>query len=184
MRTFKSILAAAVLSSLAACGGGSSATQCDVLHQTEIEPQQSAAYLIQAKKAINSPYRWGGQSMVEGFDCSGLIVWALQQAGISNRFSAGQSAEADITADVMYLHNSDPVAPQNMLPGDLIFFDADSNGTKEHVSIYLAPATEADSFTVLDAFSTEGSVKIRTIDNFWQKNPEFARLKITKTTCD
>lgn len=36
-----------------------------------------------AKSALGTPYVWGGESYQEGgFDCSGLISWALNRAGI------------------------------------------------------------------------------------------------------
>ena len=35
-----------------------------------------------AHALIGTPYKWGGSNPVEGFDCSGLIIWILQEAKI------------------------------------------------------------------------------------------------------
>ena len=41
------------------------------------------AVVVQAALTqIGSPYVWGGAAP-GGFDCSGLVMWAFQQAGIS-----------------------------------------------------------------------------------------------------
>jgi len=44
---------------------------------------------------IGRPYVWGGQSPDEGFDCSGFVIWVLQQVGL---FPLGQ----DMTANDMW----------------------------------------------------------------------------------
>ena len=33
------------------------------------------------RQAIGSPYRWGSQNIDNGFDCSGLVIWAFKQMG-------------------------------------------------------------------------------------------------------
>ena len=66
-----------------------------------------------AFEALGTPYVWGGATL-EGFDCSGLIAWAYQQAGLTlpRSTSAQWDATTRITAD-------------QLQPGDLIFFGAD-----------------------------------------------------------
>ena len=70
------------------------------------------------------PYRWGGKSPRRGFDCSGLVYFAHQEAGISvPRMSRNQ------------LSQSVRVAVNRIRPGDLLFFKIASNVS--HVGIYI-----------------------------------------------
>lgn len=65
-----------------------------------------------AMTAIGTPYVWGGESFEEGgFDCSGLILWAYNQAGASLPRTAAEQFEATTRID-----------PLSVKPGDLIFF--------------------------------------------------------------
>ncbi len=88
-----------------------------------------AAGLAAVHAAINYmgvPYLWGGASFA-GVDCSGLVMLAWAQAGVTMDHSA-----ADQYADF-------PHVPLNQLrPGDLIFFDLDGSGI-DHVVMYVGP---------------------------------------------
>jgi peptidoglycan DL-endopeptidase CwlO len=88
-----------------------------------------AAGLAAVHAAINYmgvPYLWGGASFA-GVDCSGLVMLAWAQAGVTMDHSA-----ADQYADF-------PHVPLTQLrPGDLIFFDLDGSGI-DHVVMYVGP---------------------------------------------
>ncbi|MGJ4124854.1 C40 family peptidase [Corynebacterium macclintockiae] len=43
---------------------------------------QASAAVAAAKTALGTPYRWGGTVPGKGLDCSGLVQWAYQQAGV------------------------------------------------------------------------------------------------------
>ncbi len=70
-----------------------------------------------------SAEKWLGK---ECFDCSGLIVWALQQLGLLN---------TDLTADGLY-RICEPISREALEPGDLVFYQ-NSNGYKAHVGVYM-----------------------------------------------
>ena len=57
---------------------------------------------------IGSPYSWGG-SGPNAFDCSGLVMWAFQQAGISLPHSSQALAQG-----------GQPVDMSQMQPGDVV----------------------------------------------------------------
>jgi cell wall-associated NlpC family hydrolase len=78
-----------------------------------------------------SNYYFGGYSAEkwlgkECFDCSGLIVWALQQLGLLT---------TDLTADGLY-RICEPISREALEPGDLVFYQ-NSNGYKTHVGVYM-----------------------------------------------
>jgi cell wall-associated NlpC family hydrolase len=81
-----------------------------------------AATVIQAALSrIGSPYSWGG-SGPNAFDCSGLVMWSFQQAGISLPHSSQALA-----------HGGQPVSMDQMQPGDLVTYYSDAS----HVAIYI-----------------------------------------------
>jgi cell wall-associated NlpC family hydrolase len=74
-----------------------------------------------ALSQLGVAYVWAGSSPGGGFDCSGLVMWAYAQVGVSLPHNA--SAQ----------HGSGtPVDRSALQPGDLVFFDGDG-----HVGIYI-----------------------------------------------
>jgi cell wall-associated NlpC family hydrolase len=70
---------------------------------------------------IGSPYSWGAEGP-GAFDCSGLVKWAFQQAGISLPHSSYAQAAG-----------GQPVSTDQMQPGDVISYYSDAS----HVGIYI-----------------------------------------------
>jgi cell wall-associated NlpC family hydrolase len=73
-----------------------------------------------AMSQLNTPYVWGGAAP-GGFDCSGLVMWAYAQVGVS----LPHSSYAQYGYGV-------PVSKDQLQPGDLVFFDG-----LGHVGIYI-----------------------------------------------
>jgi len=44
--------------------------------------QQRQLFVDALHTQIGRPYIWGGQSPEQGYDCSGLIIYGLRQAGV------------------------------------------------------------------------------------------------------
>ncbi len=65
-----------------------------------------------AMQYLGVPYQWGGASPAQGFDCSGLIMYAYAQIGISLPHNAA-----------MQFSYGTPVSREELQPGDLVFFD-------------------------------------------------------------
>jgi len=85
-----------------------------------------AAAVAAAESQIGVPYVWAGATPGEGFDCSGLTMWAWAQAGVSLSHSA--AAQYDESVHV-------PLS--DLQPGDLLFYD--EGGTIGHVTMYVGP---------------------------------------------
>jgi cell wall-associated NlpC family hydrolase len=85
-----------------------------------------------AEAQIGWPYIWGGESRAEGgFDCSGLVDFALSAAGV--RLPGRPTA-----ADLWRLARPEP--PSSLAPGDLVFLGAGS-GAPYHVGMYVGEGT-------------------------------------------
>ncbi|NBQ44035.1 MAG: NlpC/P60 family protein, partial [Mycobacteriaceae bacterium] len=70
---------------------------------------------------LGSPYSWGG-SGPGAFDCSGLVMWSFQQAGINLPHSSQALASG-----------GQPVSLDQMQPGDIIAYYSDAS----HVGMYV-----------------------------------------------
>jgi len=86
-------------------------------------PRANAQVAVDAALSkLGSPYRWGATGP-NAFDCSGLMVWAWAQAGVSiPRTSRGQFA------------NLRSISRSELQPGDLVFA---GSPTVHHVGMYI-----------------------------------------------
>ena len=75
-----------------------------------------------ARQLAGTPYRYGGSEPKDGFDCSGLVWYVYRSLGIEVPRSAAEQQRV-----------ATPVAYDNLIPGDLVFFHTPS----DHVGIYL-----------------------------------------------
>ena len=63
-----------------------------------------------ARSQLGVPYVWNGATPGVGFDCSGLVMWAWQQAGVSmDHYTVAQSTSFR------------QVGMNELIPGDLVF---------------------------------------------------------------
>ena len=81
-----------------------------------------------AESQLGAAYRFGGDSP-QGFDCSGLVRYVFEQAGIAVPRTAQQLQLA-----------AEPVPADQLQPGDLVFFRI-ASGRVEHVGIYVGDGT-------------------------------------------
>ncbi|MFA4083857.1 peptidoglycan hydrolase RipC [Mycobacteroides salmoniphilum] len=98
-----------------------------------------ASAVAAALTRIGAPYSWGG-SGPNAFDCSGLVMWAYGQQGVSLPHSSQALARGGT-----------PVALSDLQPGDVINFYGDAshtgiyvgNGMMVHASTYGVPVAVA-----------------------------------------
>ncbi|MGZ8801378.1 MAG: peptidoglycan hydrolase RipC [Mycobacterium sp.] len=103
----------------------------------------SSTVIQAALSRIGSPYSWGG-SGPSAFDCSGLVMWSFQQAGISLPHSSQALARG-----------GNPVSTDQMQPGDLVTYYSDAS----HVGIYIGDGMMVHA-------STYGTpVRVAPVDN-------------------
>ncbi|HUZ82188.1 MAG TPA: NlpC/P60 family protein [Gaiellaceae bacterium] len=90
-------------------------------------PTHSAVVGI-ALSQLGTPYVWAGAAP-GGFDCSGLVMWAYAQVGVSLPHSSY----------AMYGYGV-PVSKDQLAPGDLVFFDG-----LGHVGLYIGGGQFVDA---------------------------------------
>jgi cell wall-associated NlpC family hydrolase len=109
-----------------------------------------SAALLAAQSRIGTPYRYGG-SGPDAFDCSGLVAYAYQQAGVTlPRTAAQQYALAR------------PVPRDELRPGDLVFFRL-SGREVSHVGIYSGHGQ------FVHAPQAGGQVRMASLDDEWYR---------------
>lgn len=81
-----------------------------------------AAVVAAAESQVGVPYEWGGDTPGVGFDCSGLVMWAFAQVGISLPHFSGAQFAAGVQ-----------IPMSDLEPGDLVFFA----NPDDHVAIYV-----------------------------------------------
>jgi len=84
-----------------------------------------AGLVSTAHRFIGTPYQWGGESPISGFDCSGLTMTVYRLNGLdlprtaASQFRAGR-----------------PVSRHALQEGDLVFFNTGGRNRITHVGIY------------------------------------------------
>lgn len=114
-----------------ALGGGTTATLTAATSAPAPAPAAPAATssgqeAAQAALAqIGKPYQWGG-SGPGSFDCSGLVMYAWAQAGVSlPHYSVSQ------------YEDTTRISESQLSPGDLVFYDTGGGAQPGHVTIYV-----------------------------------------------
>ncbi len=92
----------------AAQGGGAGSAQALNLADELREPLLARTMLV-----VNTPYTYGGNSPEGGFDCSGLIHWAV--GGITETRLPRTTSQ--------WAQASSPVEGRSLMRGDFVFFN-------------------------------------------------------------
>ena len=115
--------------------------------RTAKEGSQGARIVQDAKRYLGIRYVWGGTS-ARALDCSGLIFRVFSPYVRS----LGRLRSYD------YFQMSKVVAPEALLPGDLVFFTTDDPGPS-HMGIFIGDGK------FIHASSTAGGVTITSLDD-------------------
>jgi cell wall-associated NlpC family hydrolase len=112
------------------------------------------AILESARSLVGTPYRFGGASPAEGFDCSGLVAYVARLHGIllprvvSDQFAAGRA-----------------VGRSDLVPGDLVFYSTVGPGAT-HVGIVLE---SGGTLRFIHAPADGSSVRVERFDTpYWE----------------
>lgn len=131
---------------------------------------------------IAYPYIWGGEWGFEkqepaalgvqpgpGFDCSGLTWWAVRRDdGDVWEISPPRPHEgwplAQRTSAWMASMTKEKLAYADLMPGDLLFYDGDRDGTVDHVDVFVGNGW------ALDSSSSVGGVTLMWVKTGWYRD--------------
>jgi hypothetical protein len=101
---------------------------------------------------------WDGESSAldtgNGLDCSGLIFWSYNKAYGATNYKEKSCPYNPVHyegADGQYRLNTISVNEGELIPGDLLFFDWNNDGYKDHVAMYVG--LDGSSYDVVNASS-------------------------------
>lgn len=108
---------------------------------------------------VGKPYRWGGDSPEEGFDCSGLVAHVYEDAvGMRLPRTSRQMSERGAS-----------IKQRQLAAGDLVFFNT-SRRPFSHVGIYIGQGR------FVHAPSTGSLVRVESLSNrYWASRFDGAR---------
>ncbi|MBT0725193.1 C40 family peptidase [Rosenbergiella sp. S61] len=118
---------------------------------------------------IGLPYRWGGQTPNQGFDCSGLVWFAFRHY---------VNWPLPRTASTLFNDKRmTAVGVGRLRRGDLIFFTIHRQTSPDHVGVYLG------NNQFIEAPRTGLAIRISQLDTpFWQQHYAGARRVLTDRT--
>jgi len=79
-----------------------------------------------AERFVGTPYKWGGDTSVDGFDCSGLTMTVYRLNGLNLPRTSGDQWQAGRSVEL-----------RDLAEGDLVFFATRAAGKVSHVGIYV-----------------------------------------------
>jgi len=133
-----------------------------------------------AVRYVGYPYVWGGEwyepassgyccgyQPVGGFDCSGFTWWVMKSAvegwdPTPMRGYPGWELPQRTSASMASVGGQIPW--DELMPGDLLFYDGDGNGTVDHVNTYLGNGW------AMDTGSGNGGTTITSVAGNWYED--------------
>lgn len=94
-------------------------------HQSRKDSPLGLAIVKTARSQIGRPYKWGGKSPNEGFDCSGFVWWVYSRHGVNLPRMTGEQIKAGRSVKFSELR-----------AGDIVFFKVSFWGKSLHEGIY------------------------------------------------
>lgn len=128
------LLAGSLMAVLAGCSttrhkpkpAAQSGTGASSASALSLDGELRESLLARTMLVVNTPYTYGGNSPEGGFDCSGLIQWAV--GGITEQRLPRTTAQ--------WAKASNPVGRRDLMRGDFVFFNT-LGGRYSHMGIFV-----------------------------------------------
>lgn len=113
----------------------------------------SNAVLFRAMSLVGTPYHWGGNTPVSGFDCSGLVAYIFRDAA---------AVKLPRQSSAMGAIGGRQLSRRQLQSGDLVFFAA--SRSISHVGVYVGEQR------FVHAPNSGGTVRLDSLDGAWWKD--------------
>ncbi|NVZ51963.1 C40 family peptidase [Pseudomonas sp. B6002] len=121
-----------------------------------IKPTSIDDVIDRAHELLGTPYKWGGTSAEQGFDCSSLLVYL---------FKTEANIQIPRTTAAMHRSTAQTIKREALKPGDAVFFKGNGRGQVSHVGLYIG----AGKF--IHSPRTGKNVRIDSLSNsYWNKH--------------
>ena len=120
-------------------------------------PSSSVANVVdRAHALLGTPYKWGGSSAEQGFDCSSFLVYL---------FKTEANTHIPRTTAAMHRSTAATVKRNELKPGDAVFFKGNGRGQVSHVGLYIGEGK------FIHSPRAGKNVRIDSLSNrYWNKN--------------
>jgi len=120
-------------------------------------PSSSVANVVdRAHALLGTPYKWGGSSAEQGFDCSSFLVYL---------FKTEANIHIPRTTAAMHRSTAATVKRNELKPGDAVFFKGNGRGQVSHVGLYIGEGK------FIHSPRAGKNVRIDSLgNNYWNKN--------------
>lgn len=109
-----------------------------------------------AHELLGTPYKWGGTSVQQGFDCSSFLVYL---------FKTEANIQIPRTTAAMHRSTAATIGRNALKPGDAVFFKANGRGQVSHVGLYIGEGK------FIHSPRTGKTIRIDSLSNsYWNKN--------------
>ncbi|ASV36411.1 C40 family peptidase [Pseudomonas reactans] len=153
---FKSFCCLVIVSLSFALSSASANLKPPPSFSASLAPASIEDVVDRAHELLGTPYKWGGTSADQGFDCSSLLVYLFKT-----------EANIKIPRTTAAMHRSTaPTIKRNALkPGDAVFFKANGRGQVSHVGLYIGQGK------FIHSPRTGKNIRIDSLSNsYWNKN--------------
>lgn len=129
--------------SVSTAGGYLTDSSYDPAFRTNVSGEELVAYALQF---VGYPYKWGGNSLTEGSDCSGFVKLIYNHFGFMD---APRQSQA-------YKTYGQPVAYENLKAGDIVVYPG-------HVAIYIGNGCIVEAQSTRAGITCNRAVNCKTI---------------------
>ena len=125
---FKSFFCLVIVSLSLAISSASANLQPRPLFKASFKEASIEDVVDRAHQLLGTPYKWGGVSAEQGFDCSSFLVYL---------FKTEANIQIPRTTLAMHRSTAATIKRHALKPGDAVFFKGNGRGQVSHVGLYI-----------------------------------------------